>query len=136
MEIHPDAPANPLYHELKELLDYDRDVPRDYQRATTLRTLQIAEHNERLVKERLIEVQNTCLPTLNKLRNVLNINQLQERVYQTLTPHFDALNICIIRSRTNPEADYCFNRFNQDFEAVFKPKLKEILLDYWPDYRK
>ena len=30
MEIHPDAPANPLYHDLKELLDYDRDESKKY----------------------------------------------------------------------------------------------------------
>jgi hypothetical protein len=66
--VTADTPANPLYHELKELLDYDRDVPRDHRRTTNLRTIQIAEHNERLVKDRLIELQNICLPTINKLR--------------------------------------------------------------------
>lgn len=125
-----DTPANPLYHELKELLDYDRDVPRDHRRTTNLRTIQIAEHNERLVKERLIELQNICLPTLNRLRTNENIAQLQERVYQKLTPHFDLLNICIIRSRTLAEADFCFNKFSEDFEGRFKPDLKRILLDY------
>lgn len=125
-----DTPANPLYHELKELLDYDRDVPRDHRRTTNLRTIQIAEHNERLVKDRLIELQNICLPTINKLRTNENIAQLQERVYQKLTRHFDLLNICIIRSRTLAESDFCFNRFNEDFEGKFKPELKSILLDY------
>jgi hypothetical protein len=75
-------------------------------------------------------LQNTCLPTINNLRNAENISQLQERVYQNLTRHFDRLNICILRSRTNVEADYCFNRFNEDYESKFKPDLKNILLDY------
>jgi hypothetical protein len=56
--------------------------------------------------------------------------QLQERVYQRLTPYIDRLNICIIRSRTNVEADHCFNTFNSDFDDKFKPDLKKILFDY------
>lgn len=91
------------------------------------------------MKERLIELQNICLPTINKLRGVENISQLQERVYQNLTRHFDLLNICILRSRTNVEADHCFNTFNADFDSKFKPDLKNILLDYWgidyPEYK-
>jgi hypothetical protein len=128
--VHPDQAPNPLYHELKELLDYDRDVPRDQRRTTNLRTIQIAEHNEKLLKERIIETQNICLPTLNNLRTTENMLQLQERVYQNLHRYIDRLNICIIRSRTNVEADHCFNTFNADFESKFKPDLKKILLDY------
>ncbi len=130
MEVHPDQPANPLYYELKELLDYDRDVPRDHKRTTSLRTIQIAEHNEKLLKDRIIETQNICLPTLNNLRTPENMMQLQERVYQKLRRHIDLLNICVIRSRTNVEADHCFNTFNADFDSKFKPDLKNILLEY------
>lgn len=128
--MHPDQAPNPLYHELKELLDYDRDVPRDHKRTTNLRTIQIAEHNEKILKDRIIETQNICLPTLNNLRTTENMLQLQERVYQNLHRHIDLLNICIIRSRTNVEADHCFNTFNADFDSKFKPDLKKILLDY------
>jgi hypothetical protein len=128
--VHPDAPANPLYHQLKELLDFEKTISHDFRRLGKLRTMQVAEHNEQIVKNSLIETQNICLPTLNNLRNVANISQLQERVYQTLTPHFDALNICIMRSRTAFEADHCFNQYLSNFNSNFKPALKNILLDY------
>jgi hypothetical protein len=38
MEIHPDAPANPLYDELNDMLDYERQYP-DVLPATALRTI-------------------------------------------------------------------------------------------------
>lgn len=50
MEIHPDAPANPLYHDLKQLVDWEKQMPNDYKRQTKLRTIQISEHNEQIVK--------------------------------------------------------------------------------------
>lgn len=42
MEIHPDAPANPLYEDLKFLLDYERDQAHDFQRAGKLKSIHIA----------------------------------------------------------------------------------------------
>ena len=60
-------------------------------------------------------MQNTCLPTIGKLRNEANISQLQERVYQKMTPFVDKLNICIIRSRTADDADECFRRWDSDW---------------------
>ena len=56
--------------------------------------------------------------------------QLQERVYQKITPYVDRLNICILRSRTASEADHCFAVYDAEFENSFKPELKNILLDY------
>jgi hypothetical protein len=100
MEIHPDAPANPLYDDLKELLDYERSYAYDWRRAGKLRPMDIAEHNEAIIKKSLLDVQNTCLPTLNQLRSERNMVQLQERVYLKLRPHIDALNVCIVKSRT------------------------------------
>ena len=130
MEIHPDQPSNPLESELVEMLDYERELPNDWRRAGRLRAIDVAEHNEQIVKNSLLEVQNTCLPTLNNLRNERNFSQLQERVYQGLLPHFDALNICLLRSRTAKEGDFCFDQYKTNFETQFKPKLKDILLEY------
>lgn len=111
MEIHPDAPANPLYEDLKELLDYERLQANDFRRAGKLRHIEIAEHNEQIIKESLLDLQNTCLPTINQLRSERNIVQLQERAYLKLRPHIDALNVCIMRARTALQADACFNTY-------------------------
>ena len=59
------------------------------------------------------------------------MSQLQERVYQKMTPYVDRLNICILRSRTADEADYCFTQYDADFQTKFKPELKDILFQYW-----
>ncbi len=115
MEIHPDAPANPLYDDLKVLLDYERAQPNDWRRAGKLRHMEIAEHNEKIIKESLLDLQNTCLPTLNQLRSERNIVQLQERVYLKLRPHIDALNICIVKSRTALQADHCFENYSKNY---------------------
>ncbi len=130
MEIHPDAPANPLFNDMNELLNFERTASNDYRVQGKLRHIQISEHNEKIIKDKVLETQNICLPTLNNIRNQRNISQLQERVYQNLTKHFDTLNICILRSRTNDEADHCFNQFATTYETVFRPDLKRILLDY------
>jgi hypothetical protein len=130
MEIHPDAPANPLFDELTELVDAERILPTDFRRAGKLRHVDISEHNERIVNESLLDLQNTCLPTLNQLRSERNISQLQERVYHKLLPHIDALNICILRSRTALQADYCFQKYQADFNGPFKANLKDLLLEY------
>ena len=77
MEVHPDQPSNPLESELVELLDYEREQPNDWRRGGKLRTIDISEHNELIVKESLLDIQNTCLPTINKMRNEQNVKQLQ-----------------------------------------------------------
>ncbi len=41
MEVHPDAPANPLYDELKFMLDYERGMPYDYRRGGKLKHMEI-----------------------------------------------------------------------------------------------
>lgn len=130
MEIHPDQPANPLEEELTDLMDTERVLPADFRRAGKLRHMDISEHNERIVKQSLISIQNTCLPTLNNLRNQSNFTQLQERIYQRLLPHIDGLNICILRSRTSLQADHCFQKYESNLESTFKPELKGILLEY------
>jgi len=86
---------------MNELLNFERTAPNDYRTQSKLRHIQISEHNEKIIKEKVLETQNICLPTINHLRNQRNISQLQERVYQTLTKYFDTLNICILRCRTN-----------------------------------
>ena len=53
-----------------------------------------------------------------------------ERAYQGLRPHIDVLNVCLLRSRTAAEGDYCFETYKRNFETQFKPTLKNILLDY------
>jgi hypothetical protein len=128
--VHPDAPANPLYDDLKDFFDIENSLPNDFRLHSKLRHIQIAEHNEAIVKSKVLETQSICLPTLNNLRNQRNISQLQERVYQRFTKYFDALNICILRSRTNEEADHCFNQFQTSYDNTFRPELKKILLDY------
>ena len=52
-------------------------------------------------------------------------------MYQGLMPHIDTLNLCIMRSRTAAEGDWCFNQYKTNIETQFKPKLKNILLEYW-----
>jgi hypothetical protein len=39
MEIHPDAPANPLYDDLNGMLDIERSTPYDYKHHGILRTI-------------------------------------------------------------------------------------------------
>ena len=112
------------------MLNLERSYNHDFRRQNRAKHIHIAEHNEQLFKERLLDIQNTCLPTLNKLRSHENISQLQERVYQKITPYVDRLNICLLRSRTADEADYCFTTYDAEFQAKFKPELKDILLHY------
>ena len=133
MEIHPDAPENPLYEELTEMIDLQRLHPTDYTRGGKVRHMDIAEHNEEIVKQSLLDLQNKCLPTLNNLRNDRNVEQIQERVYHKLKSHIDKLNICILKSRTANQVDYCFNQYQSAYNGPFQASLKEILLDYWAD---
>ena len=130
MQVHPDQPENPLYEDIMEILDYERVHLHDWRSAGKPRTIEVAEHNEKIVRDSVIDAQNICLPTINKLRNAANIAQLQERVYQKLLPHFDALNICILRSRTTLQADHCFKKYQENYEIKFKVDLKNILLEY------
>jgi len=51
-------------------------------------------------------------------------------VYQKLRPHVDLLNICILKSQTAAEGDYCFNKYKNDIETSYKPALKNILLEF------
>lgn len=77
MEIHPDAPTNPFEEELTEMVNYERAYAHDFRRAGKIRHIEIAEHNEQILKSSLIDLQNTCLPTLNHLRDERNIARLQ-----------------------------------------------------------
>lgn len=54
MEVHPDAPANPLEEDLRMLLDYERDQAHDFTRGGKLRTIHIAEHNEKILKDSIL----------------------------------------------------------------------------------
>ena len=42
MEIHPEAPENPYYHLLNEMIHFERQVPRDYRRQSKARTIHVA----------------------------------------------------------------------------------------------
>lgn len=120
MQLNPDQPDNPLNEDLTDLLDYERGYPMDYRRAGKLKHHEISEMNEELLRETVLEVQNTCLPTLNALRNDRNIAQLQERVQHKWQPYIDRLNVCILRTRTAMQMDYCFMKYKEEFEAKFR----------------
>jgi hypothetical protein len=111
-------------------LDYERNLGQDFMQAGKLRTINIADHQEEVISRSLLETQDLCLPTLNKLRNERNFIQLQERVYQKLQPHIDHLNICIMRSRTAAEGESCFAEYETRFNTLFKPTLKNILQEF------
>lgn len=130
MQLHPDEPKNPLYEDLKDLLDYERGYACDFRRGGKLKTMDISEANEQLLKETVLDVQTTCLPTLNAFRNERNVSQLQERVQHKWQPYIDRLNLCIMRSRTAMQIDYCFVKYKEEYDQKFKPVLKEVLLEY------
>lgn len=49
----------------------------DYMQAGKLRTININDEQEEVVNQSLLKIQQTCLPTLNKLRSERNFSQLQ-----------------------------------------------------------
>ena len=54
MEVHPDAPTNPMEDGFRELLDLDREYNHEYRRMNKAQHIAIAEHNERSFRERLL----------------------------------------------------------------------------------
>ena len=45
MEVHPDAPANPMEEDLTDYLDAEREMDTEFRRGGKLRHIDISEHN-------------------------------------------------------------------------------------------
>ena len=78
----------------------------------------------------MLQVQNTCLPTIRKLRNIRNIAQLQEKVYLGMLKYEDTFNSCVAQSRSPSDTEFCTNQLIKNLTVDFKPRLTKILEEY------
>ena len=73
MEIHPDAGINHFKSELTELVDYERGSSPTTEGSTNSGTINVSKFNQKIIKDTLLDVQNTCLSTINNLCSEKNI---------------------------------------------------------------